>query len=174
MQERFALGPVDLPRLTTKQLFDLRKRARGEDPAADHEGLEPGRRVSPGSVEPHDHALELLLAPGGEQRGPLQRSDASANADRSEITGERLTHRVERRIRIEVAGIESIREAGLGQEVFGLGGIVGWRFEREREFEAPRDDRAGRSRETEGLGLVHGITIDREAGGMTDALVVPR
>src|SRR5207245_7353515 len=146
----------------------------GEATAGSTEGLETGRRVSPGSVEPHDHALELLLAPRREQSRPLQRPDTRANADGSEVTGERLAHRVQRRVRIEVAGVESTREAGLGQEVFGLAWIVGRRSERGREVEAPGNDRAGRTGEPEGLGLVQGLGIDREAGGVAGGLVVAR
>src|SRR5207245_7269654 len=130
--------------------------------------------VPAGAVQTHDDAFELPFAPGGEEGRPLQRTDPRADADRLQIAGERLAQGDEWRIWIEVAGIEPVRVAGLGQELLRPGWIVRRRIDGERELEAPRNDGARRPRETERLGLVHGRAIDREAGRLTDALVVPR
>src|SRR5262249_7545234 len=68
---------------------------------------------------------------------------------------------------------EPTRVAGLAQEAPGSGGIIGGGLERQRKLEAPGNDRAGQTREAERLRLVQGLSIDRDARRLADALVVP-
>jgi hypothetical protein len=76
--------------------------------------------------------------------------------------------------RIEVAGVEAVRVARLGEELSRLGRIVRRRLDRQRELEAPGDDAAGQAREPERLGLVDGLPVDGVARREADAPVVPR
>src|SRR5439155_3630375 len=102
-----------------------------------------------GPVESHEHASELLFTPGGQERRPLHRPDASADADGPEIAAQRLAHRVQGRIRMKVARVEAVGVAGLGQKLPGLAGIVGRWIDGERELEGPRDDRPRQTRGAE-------------------------
>src|SRR5204862_5978559 len=112
--------------------------------------------------------FEPLFAPGGEERRSLHRPDARADANGPEIAGQRLAHGIQRRIRIELSGVEAAWVAGLGQKLSGLAGIVWGRIERERELEGSRNNRAGQARGAERLGLVHGLAIERQARRLPD------
>src|SRR5438094_9280348 len=104
----------------------------------------------------------------------LHGAEPRLDPDVVEVPAERLAHREVRRPRIEVAGVEAVRIAGLGEEPLGLRGIEGVRLEEARELEHARDQRARRLAEAERLGLVERLPIDRVARGLAPAPVVPR
>src|SRR4030095_15959848 len=173
MREGLALRPIELSRLTLEQVVDLGDHSVGVDPATRDVGLKPRGRVPGGAADGHDDAVELSLAERGEECRALHRPDACADANGLEVGGDGLAHGDVRGIRIEVAGIEPTRVAGLAQEAPGSGGIIGGGVEWQHKLAAPRDDRAGQMREAERLRLVQGLSIDRDARRLADALVVP-
>src|SRR5262249_42995277 len=105
LEQCLALRTIALARLALEQILHFGQHAIRIEARRRHVGLEPRRRVAAGAVEPHQHALEPLIAPGGEIGGALHRPDARTDTDGSKIARERLAHRVERRIRIELPGV---------------------------------------------------------------------
>ena len=121
----------------------------------------------------HQQALELFLAPGGHEGSPLHGAHLGADADSGQIVANRLSHAVEGRRRVEVAGIKAVRIASLGQQALGPGGIVGHRFQRQRELHIARDDGPRRPAQSHALGLVDRLPVDGQVGGQPHPLVMP-
>src|SRR2546422_1051579 len=130
--------PLLLPVIRTtdmRTLYQIRSR-----PELRPIGLPHGRfsrRSSGGAGDADDHVLELLLAPRRGHRRALHGPEARPDADGLEVGGQRLAHREVGRPRVEVAGVEAARIAGLGEELLGLLRVVGGRFEGARELEDP-------------------------------------
>ena len=122
----------------------------------------------------HEEIAELLVAPGGEQGGALHRAHARADADRPEVVGDGLAHRVVGRERRELARVEAVGEAGLGQQRLGALRVVGIGRDRQGELLVPGHDVAGGAGEAERLGLVDRLAVHREARGQPHAPVRPR
>ena len=87
--------------------------------------------------------------------------------------GDGLAHGVVGREGRELAGVEAVGVAGLGEELAGALGIVRRRVDRQGEVEVARHDAAGGPRQAERLGLVERLAVDGEAGGQPHALVGP-
>ena len=107
-------------------------------PLSAHVGLEARGRVAAGAGDADDHVLELLLAPRGGQGGALHGAHPGPDADRLQVAGDRLAHREVGRERVEVAGVEAVGVAGLGEELLGPRRIVGIAARRQRENSSVR------------------------------------
>ena len=106
-------------------------------------------------------------------RNALHGPDLRPDAHGLEIAGQGLAHGVVGRERVELAGVEAVRIAGLGQELLGLPGLIGRRLEGQGELEAPGDDAARQLREAERLGLVDGGPVDGVEGRPAHAQIMP-
>ena len=174
VQQRLTPLHVGLARLALEEILDVRHHAGGIDAALADVRLEPRGRIAAGARDADDDILQLLLAPGGGHGRALHGPELRADTDVEQIPGQRLAHREVRRPRIEVARVEAVRIAGLGEEFLGLRGIERIGLEEPRELERARDEGAGRLAEAERLGLVERLTVDGVAHGLTHAQVVPR
>src|SRR5215467_12813201 len=135
VEERFTLLPVELLGLLLKQIVDLRQRAVRVETALGEERLEPGRRVAGRAGRADQQAFQLLLVPRGHERGAFHGPHARADPDALQVAAHGLGERRVGRQRREIAGVEAVRVAGLGHELFGALGIEGRRFDLEREVE---------------------------------------
>jgi hypothetical protein len=92
--------------------------------------------------------------------------------------GQRVRHgfaeRAEFARRAELARVEPIGIARLGQETLGLGQIVRIRFKAQREIQNARDDRSRQPRKAHALGLVAGLRVHGQCRRQPDAAIVPR
>src|SRR5712691_2938650 len=100
--------------------------------------------------------MRVAALPAGAPGGALHRAQARPDAHRLKVVADRLGQREERGKWSNLAGVEAVRIAGLGQELLGPGGVVGRRLEGPREFETPWDEPTRRVREAERLRLVEG------------------
>src|SRR5262249_14989912 len=91
------------------------------------------------------------------------RAQPRLDADRREVVGDGLAGREIGRPRIKVATLEAVRVAGLGQQLFGLRGIVGMGLERQRKLEAGRHDIAGWRGGADRLRLAQPLAVDGKA-----------
>jgi len=96
------------------------------------------------------------------------------HARRVEIVHHRLADAGDRGVAEVVTGVEAVRVAGLGQELLGAGGIVRVAGRLPVELEAAGHDPEGDLRESEGVRLVDGLTVDGVIRGEAHAPVVPR
>src|SRR3989475_8900056 len=135
--------------------------------------LQPRGRVARRARDPEQDPVQRLLPPRGLEGRALHRLDPRPDPDGLEIAGQRLAHREVGREGVEVARVEAVRIAGLGEELLRPLRVVARWIEGQRELEAPRDDTAGRLREAEGLGRVHRLAVDRQARGQPHAWLVP-
>src|SRR5215472_4156930 len=155
MQRRLAPLAVELACLLAEEPVDVGIAAVHEGAAGDHEGLEADRRVAEGAADAVGEVLQLLLLVALEERRALERAEPGPDADRSEIVGYRLAHGGRRRFAPEVARVESVRVAGLGEQSLCQGGIVSVGRRLPEEVEALGDDAPRDSREAERDRVVH-------------------
>ena len=99
---------------------------------------------------------------------------ADADADGVQVVQRGLGHRREARDRREVAGVEAVRIAGLGEELLGLLRVVGVRRHLEREVHHARHDDAGGRTEAQACRLVGRLAVEGVVHRLAQALVVPR
>src|SRR3989442_4913045 len=174
MERLLALPAVRLPSLTLEEIIHLREDAYRIEAASGGEALDPRGGIAGRPQAAEDQALELLVAPRREEGGPLHRADLRPDPDRRQVAADRLAHGVVGRVDREVAGVESARIAGLGQELTGPPGVVRVGFDRQRELHVLGDHVAGQYREVEELSLGEGPLIDGQARGQPHATVTPR
>jgi hypothetical protein len=174
VHELLALLHVGLARLALEEVLDLGDDAGGVDAILAHVRFQPRGRVAAGAGDADDHVLQFLLAPRRRQGRALQRAHPGFDPDVLEVGDERLAHRVVRGPRGEVAGVEPVRVACLGQQLLRARLVVGIGLEELAELQHARDQRARREREPERLGLVERLAVDGEARRLAHALVVPR
>jgi hypothetical protein len=74
---------------------------------------------------------------------------------------------------VQIARVEAVRVAGLGQELLGLGGIVGVRVDGHCELEVAGHEAAGQARLAQGLGVVQRLPVQRVARGQAHAAIGP-
>src|SRR5262249_12399392 len=110
------------------------------DPVPGGDRLDPRGRIAAGSLSRQHDPAELLLVPGREEGGALQRPYARADADRGEIVRDRLGHAEVGRIRREVAAVEAARKPGLAEQLPGAPGIVRVWFNGQGELHVARHD----------------------------------
>ena len=174
MHEGLALPEIELARLSREEVVDLGQRAVGVDAALGRVRLQPRGGVAHDGGDVHDDPAQLLLAPRREECRALHRAHPGLDADGLQITDDGLAHRVVGREGIEVARVEAVRIAGLGEQLLGVRGVVGGRLHGDRELEDARHDRAREPGEAERLGLVDSLAVDGVAGRQPHATVVPR
>ena len=174
VQHRLAFLPVRLARLLPEERLDILIGAARERTLDRHELGHACGRVAVGRVDADADPFQLLLQPRRLERRALHRDDPGLDADGPEIGADRLPHRVVGRIRIQIAGVEAVGVARLGQQLLGLRRIVGIGLERERELELARHHAAGETGRAEVLGVVDRFAVDRVVGGQSHAPVVPR
>ena len=145
------------PACSSEEPVDVGIASVDVDAARGYEGLEAGRRVPEGAADAVDEVLQLLLLVPLEEGCPLERPDPRPDPHSLQVAHQRLTHGGGCGIAPEVSGVEASRIAGLGEELLGLGGIVGVRGRLPEEIEALRDDAPGDPRESEGQRLVDGL-----------------
>src|SRR2546428_499124 len=104
---------------------------------------EPRGRVAARAADAHDHVLELAVAPGRGQRRALHGPDLRPDPDGLEVPGQGLAHRDIWRPRVEIAGVEAVPIARVGEEPPGLRGVEGIRLEELRELQGTRDQGTG-------------------------------
>ena len=144
VQHRLALLSIQLPRLPSIEILDLRHHTRGVDPTLGHVGLDARGRVAGRRAEAHDDALDLVLAPRREKCSALHRAYARADAGLLQIVADGFGEREVRRERREVAGVEARRISRLGEQLLGPSRVIGGRLERFRELQHARHKPAGR------------------------------
>src|SRR5262249_56032453 len=96
----------------------------------------------------------LLLLARLEYRGALEGPERRLDARGQEVVEGGLRRRAGRDIAPEIAGLEALRIARLGEELPGPGGFVRVHRRRPVELEGGRDDASGDLREAEALRLV--------------------
>ena len=74
---------------------------------------------------------------------PLHRGHFKPDPDRAEIVNDRLPHGEIRRELVQFPSVKAVGIAGLSQQLFRLGWIVGIRLEGQRELEVARHDAPG-------------------------------
>src|SRR4029453_14065030 len=173
VQHCLALLHVQLAQLPLVQVLDLGDDAGRVGAALAHVRLEPRGGVGAGAADADDHVLELAVAPRRGERRPLHGPHLRPDADVLEIGRQLFAHREVGRPRVEIARVEAVRVARLGEEPPRLRGVEGIRLEELRELERARDQGAGGLREAQRLGLVERLPVDREAPPLPQAQVVP-
>ena len=78
MEDRLALGAVELGRLLAKEPVDVRVSAVGELPARDHVGLETRGGIAEGAADDLDEVLQLLVRDALVEGGALERAELGA------------------------------------------------------------------------------------------------
>src|SRR6266404_4664579 len=173
VEQGLTLLAVQLAGLAAEEIVHLGQRAVGERSALGDERLEPGGCIAGDAADGQDYPMELLVAPRRHERPALHGAHTRANAHRLEPPLDGLAHRVVGRERGQLAGVEAARVSGLGQELARAGGIIRRRLHRQRELEVARDGVPDRAREPQGLRLVQGLAVQRQARGLPHALVRP-
>src|SRR5262249_58856127 len=108
---------IDLYRLPLDEILDVRVRPVGEEAARCHERVEPGRRVAEGGACALDDLPEPLVSVLLEEGSALHRANRSADADRPEVAGHRLSEGCVREVDGDGAGVEAVGSAGLRQQL---------------------------------------------------------
>src|SRR5262249_11707853 len=124
-------------------------------------------------VDAHAQTLELLARERGPVRGALHRAHPGLYSDRLKVVGDRFAGREIGRPRVEVAGVEAVRVARLGEQLLCLGRIMRIWLELERELEAAWHDIAGRRRSAERLRFTDRAGVDRMGGGKPHPAIGP-
>src|SRR5262245_40065692 len=163
---------IQLPGLVAKEPVDVGVAPVDVHAARRDEGLDAGGGVAEYRAAGVHEVLEFLLGERLHEGRPLEGPQLQPEADGAQVVDDGLGAR-ERQIGVEIAGVEPVRVSRLGEQRFRPGRIVRGRRRRPVEIEAAGNDAARYPRRTEQLGLVVALTIDGEAGGLTDAPVVP-
>ena len=121
-----------------------------------------------------DDVLEALLRVALEEGGALERPQLGADADRLKVVDHRLGDVGVRGVAVVLAGVEAVGMTRLGQQLLGLGRIVHRSRRLPVIFESFRDDAAGHPGMAERQRLVDGLAVDRQAGRLPHALIMPR
>src|SRR5262245_7426591 len=134
----FALAPVGFPSLLPEQVVDVRVGAAGECAVAAHRFGYPRGGVAEIRQGAQADSVELLARPCSVEGRPLHRAHLHPDPHRAEEPDDRLARRPIGRIRIEIPAVEPVGIASVGEQLLGLGGIVGVGLELQRELERAR------------------------------------
>ena len=176
VEQRLALLAVELLGLALEEIVDLGQRAVGVDAVLGRRTA----RAAPPRCRPRrwrrsTRPVQLLLAPAGHEGGALHRPHAASDADGLRIAADRLAQRGVGRQRGEIAGVEAVGVAGLGQELLGPRGIVA-----RAARSAARTRRCGGTKAPVDLpkpsisAWLMACAVDGEAGGQPHAPIGPR
>src|SRR5215469_5477254 len=175
VQHRLPLPAVQFDRLLLVERIDVGVAAVNKRTAFDDVGLIAGRGIAKGARAGLDHVLEGLLGVSLDEGGSLDRPQLQADADGLKVVEHRFADICVGRVAKILAGVETLGEAGLGKDLFGLFWVVDWGGRLPEEFVIVGNDRVpGDERMAEGQRLVEAFAVDREAGGAPHSLVVPR
>src|SRR5581483_3075667 len=123
--------------------------------ARGHVVVDAGGGVAEGAgTALHQPAADLLLPPLAQEGDPLDGPQAHLDADRFEVVGDRLGYVGVGGVAGEVAGVEALRVARLGQQPLGLGRVVGNGRGRPIELVGGGNDAGGDLGEAQRLGAV--------------------
>src|SRR5438477_8756529 len=115
---------IEFAGLFLVQLVDIGIAAVREGSAFDEMRLDARRRIPERARPGLNDVFVLLLVVLLDERGPLDRPQFAADADRSEIVDERLADIGIRRVAVVVAGIEAAGMTGIGEQLFRPVGVV--------------------------------------------------
>src|SRR5215470_6261095 len=174
LERRVAPLGVQLGGLLAEEAVEVWVAAVDVGAVGDHEGLEASGRIAKGAAGRLDDVLELLLRVGLEEGGTLQRHELDLDAYRLEVVHHDLGEVRVGGVAIEVACVEAVRVAGVAEELLGARDVEDRGRRLPEELEVVGDDAAGDLGMAERQGLVDRGAVDGEAGGESDALVVPR
>src|SRR6267143_1423544 len=165
VQDGLALLSVRLRGLLAEEPVDIGIAAVGEHALADHEGLDAGGGVPEGGAALAMKVLELLLLICLDDGGPLHRSQLDADTYGLQGVSDELGDGGVYEVRRDLAGIEAVRVACLGEEPLRLLRIVRVEGRGPGELEGDGNDAPRDLGEAEVLRLIDGLAIDGVIGG---------
>src|SRR5262252_7672765 len=119
MQEHLPSRTVSLDGLLLAYGIDIRVASRGKGPLRTDQLSDAGCGIARGPHPYYKESPQLLLTPGAEKGGPLQRTHAHPNANGLQGVQHGLTNRKKGGYRGELSSIKTIGIAGLGEELLG-------------------------------------------------------
>src|SRR6516164_5153528 len=175
MQDCLSLLAVELDRLLLIERVDVGVAAIDKGAALDDVSLVPGCGVAKGAGASLDHVLEGLLGGSFDEGGPLDRPQLHPDADCLKVVQHPLADIRIGRVAVIIAAVKALRETSLSEELLALVGVVDRRRRLPEEFVIIRNDGvAGDQRITQSQRLVEAIAVDRQTGGPSYSLVMPR
>src|SRR5262245_66347634 len=116
MQQRFTALGIELAGLLDEEVVHVGVAAVRVQTILDEVVLKPGGRIALAArARVHDRR-DLLVLPVAEERRALHRPELRADARRAELVANRLRDAPVRGVDRELARVEPVRIAGLGQE----------------------------------------------------------
>src|SRR6185436_1583036 len=130
MQRLLPLLPIEDRPLLAYEALDVGIAAVHVGAACGDEPFDARGRRTVRSAAALDDVLELFLRVLLEEAGSLERAQPRADADGPEVVDDGLGDIAVGGVAGVVTGVEALGEAGLGQELLGLRGVVGGRRRR--------------------------------------------
>jgi len=112
----------------------------------------------------HEDPAQSLRLPVAVERGAFHLLQLDPNAGRVQVVHDRFGDRREARDRGELAGVDPVRIAGLGEQPFGFCRIVGRRRDLQGIVHDPGNDHARRRAEAETARIADRLAIERVIG----------
>src|SRR5215467_15531376 len=173
VQKTFALLGIELGGLLLEELVKFGVAAIDIDAALGDEGLHSRGSIAEGAARSLYQIFEALLAIPLEERGALQRPKLSLDAHLREAVEDGFGKVGVGDIAIIFAGIEAVREAGLGQKFLRLCRIIDRYRRLPVVVESLWHDAAGDVGEAERQRLTDALVVDRQDRCLSHTHVVP-
>src|SRR5262245_22903056 len=124
VEQRLATLGIEFPRLLHEEIFHVRVATPGVEAFLDVVVLDTCRGVAHAAGAGLEEPGDLLVLPLRQESGTLHRTHLGADADRRQVVRDGLGHAPVRAVARIVPRVESVRIAGLGQELLRLRHVV--------------------------------------------------